>query len=452
MDQQNTQADDQRYFEADRVRKLNANPVAVAIKRRTLLNAGYDAQEADAKASDPTFWRPEWARLGIARPYVVNPTISGTTNARLRNQIANVDNSIDTKNYVAQRATDERARLLENAGYEGPDASEISSYISATGHVPADLDPRSSRGSVARGVAPKNLAQAESVAGYVQPRGTSAVPLGYSKTLQSLAAARSAAAKGLLESQAQPAPEVSPDSISNPTVAQAIKGGYVQWTTDYVRDAKGNPVINKATGVPTVTKRLVAVQRPVTEGMSKEQKETAGIYNAANDRIAEKLGMDIYGEVPNRLRALETARMTKEEELAAQIDQADLQEKQIQDVLGKQGYTRTGDTVVNPYTGKTYRYVEPRPAVRSAAVLPGSLAARVLANMPGPTPAEIRQRPGNQAAAASVRRLDRMSEINRLASQIHNENPDYYTEEEALAEAMSQYQQGVRSSNNYIQR
>lgn len=114
MTQENEQADTAGYFEADRERRLQANPNTVAIKRHILQRAGHDADEAADLANNPDYWRPEFERLGFKRKYEVNPMFAGTVSRRQRNFNRNVDNLEDSLALEDVRDTHRLNREIAN--------------------------------------------------------------------------------------------------------------------------------------------------------------------------------------------------------------------------------------------------------------------------------------------------------------------------------------------------
>lgn len=102
----NEQLDNQRYFNEDRERMTGRNPNVMAMKKRALLSKGYTEDEADELASDPKFWRPEFAGF-MERPYSVDPNfggnMGGSRGRRIREAKKRIDDDTEIKRYALDR-------------------------------------------------------------------------------------------------------------------------------------------------------------------------------------------------------------------------------------------------------------------------------------------------------------------------------------------------------------
>lgn len=98
----NDQLDRAQFSEEDRLRKLHSSPFVINQKKVILKQAGYPDAEADELSKDPDFWRPEWERFGIKRPYNINPIFAGTVTPEQQRR-ENIDQGLEEQDYIADR-------------------------------------------------------------------------------------------------------------------------------------------------------------------------------------------------------------------------------------------------------------------------------------------------------------------------------------------------------------
>ena len=393
---QNTQNDNARYMEQDRIRKLNRNPAVYGMKKRILVNAGYDDAQADQLASDPTFWRPEWARIGIPRPYNVNPTFGGTvSHSPEANRRRAVDNALNEEAYILDR----RRQMQDTAQQDTAprsyidNGSSVSSSRNGRALTADDIAAQEAAALKAKEdakklyfsrLSPTDRALHSDVLGNVTGQSRSDQMLHYVVDTGALkknkaendiqAGLRAAqleqdqALKDLQASDVKSIP-IQDQNSQNPSLQRNLKKGNVKWVVDY--DKNGQP-FRKLVGVPAKTGESYPTPDLVSLYSSKPAEGIIPAYigratgsllyrdkpidlTGQNQTLANDLSATVADETDaaNAAAAAEKARTVAEAQDRLYNAQSRL--KELHSTARQMGYAVNGPDLIRAKTG---RYIQ----------------------------------------------------------------------------------------------